>query len=195
MDTTKFINLDRANVEICKFRNEIRRRENEKRKSLSDMGKSAERNAKRMEELFALKKLLPERDAEISNLRSTVFKCNTENEEARKIIGNMQSRLSEADEAKREAIAVLNDEIRKLKTEHEETKARYVANENICEGQFRMIEELKISKLDQELKLSHAEAELKQSAIEHASDMFELCSEHDALQKGQFSIKDETPSI
>ena len=132
---------------------------------------------------FALKKLLPKRDAEVSNLRSTVSKCNTENKAARKTIENMQSRLSEADEAKEEAISVLTGEICKIKKEHEETKARYVAYKNTCEGQAQMIKELKIAKSDQELKLSHAEAELKQSAIEHASEMFELRSEHDALQK------------
>ena len=31
--------------------------------------------------------------------------------------------------------------------------------------------------------MSHAKAELKQSSIKHASEMFKLCSEHDALQK------------
>ena len=72
----------------------------------------------------------------------------------------MQSRRSEADETKEEAIAVLNDKICKVKTEHEETKARYVANKNTYEGQAQMIEELKISKLDQELKLSQAESAL-----------------------------------
>ena len=41
MDNPKFTNLDRANLEI-----EIRRRENEKRKFLSDMGKSAEKISK-----------------------------------------------------------------------------------------------------------------------------------------------------
>ena len=189
MDTEKFTNLDHANFEICKFRNEIRRRANEKKKFLSDMGKSAEQNIKRMEELFALKKLLPERDAEVSNLRSTVSKCNTENEVARKIIENMQPRLSEADEAKEEAISVLNDKIRKIKTAHEETKARYAAYKNTCEGQARMIEELKIAKSDQELKLSHAEAQLKQSATEHASDMFRLRSEHNASQQDNSELK------
>ena len=52
-------------------------------------------------------------------------------------------------------------------------------------------EELKSAKSDQELKLSHAEAELKQSgpAIEHASDMFELRSEHDALEQDNSELK------
>ena len=49
MDTEKYTNLDHANSEIRKFRNEICRRENEKRKFLSDMGKNAERNIKIIE--------------------------------------------------------------------------------------------------------------------------------------------------
>ena len=39
MDTAKFTNLDRANTEIRKFRNEINRKEDEKRKFLENIGK------------------------------------------------------------------------------------------------------------------------------------------------------------
>ena len=82
VDTEKFNSSDQANVEICKLGNDILSRAKEKRKIFSDLGKSAEQNTKRMDELFALMTLLPERVAEVSNLRSTVSKLHVDESES-----------------------------------------------------------------------------------------------------------------
>ena len=46
MDTAKFTNLDRANTEIRKLQNEINRKEDEKKKLVESMGKSAKRRSR-----------------------------------------------------------------------------------------------------------------------------------------------------
>ena len=87
MDTTTFTNLDCANTEIRKLRKEIDKREERNIETLKENGRLY---AEEVRENGRLTKLLTERDAEVTNLKSAVSK----------IIADMQSRLGETDEAK-----------------------------------------------------------------------------------------------
>ena len=163
MDTEKFTDLDRANVEIRKFRNVINRKEDEKRKLVESMGKSAKR---RIEEHNALKKKLTERDAEISNLKSAASKYTTA---SRKIIANIQSRLGEAEEAKEEITSVCERQAQTI----EELR---IANSDLelksSSGDVRLAERDKsICVLNDKLKQSEMDTAKIMSQLKAAEEM------------------------